>query len=124
MEESWVGQLTVLALASWQATETLHHGSVFAEKRAEWELRGGFRGGLAVCAFCLSHWPSIVLVVGSNLLAGLPVVGSLMTMILWSLAVTRLAQLGNDWAWTFTRTPGRKMIPLSAAGEAAAADDA
>jgi hypothetical protein len=55
--------LLIIALANWQAVETFKHGSIFEKPRAWLEARGGFISDLLLCAFCLSHWTGLLLVV-------------------------------------------------------------
>ncbi len=95
-------------LAVWQITETVHHGSIFANFRAYFETQEGFFADLILCSFCFSHWagffvtaiilPVAVLDTGAHWiwLTMFPVI---------SLAMTRLAQLLNDLTHSKCRTP-------------------
>jgi hypothetical protein len=96
-------RIFVVALAVWQAVEIWHHGSLFEEVRAWFEtkqhsdnLLWRFVSGLAACPFCLSVWVAALLVILEILHLGL--FNSI-------LAVSRMANLANDLAWRFCRTP-------------------
>lgn len=106
--------LLVLGLALWQAVETWHHGSIFKRSRTYFRSWKKSRYGivrllaeLINCMFCLSHWVGATLVV-AYLAAGdyLPV-----RIIVWTLAVIRLAQLGNDLTHDSNRSPPSDVVP-------------
>lgn len=98
--------LIILVLATSQIIETYHHGSIFAPVRARIETWPyGFWYGLLTCMFCLSHWVSLVDVVGWVFNPfGIPHV------VLTAFAVTRGAQLVNDWSHHWCRTPNRYVV--------------
>lgn len=114
-------QLIVAALATWQAVEVWHHSSLFASKRADYEARGGFLADLLGCPYCLSVWVGLaaaaLLRLGPLDFAAPGSLGWLLVqhavstslrfleLCVWALAVSRLANLGNDLAYPFCRTP-------------------
>jgi hypothetical protein len=98
-------ELIICALATWQAVEIYHHGSIFDSTRARIETYAAkgvygfdFIESLTTCPFCLSVW-----VAGATIL--------LQHTPLWPinaiLVVSRLANLANDATCRFTRTPNR-----------------
>lgn len=108
--------LCIAALAVWQIVEIWHHSSLFATKRARVELMEGFFGQLLSCPWCLSVW--VAWVVGVVVLVELPpttdfwnTVGfcvlGFAKLLVFGFAVSRLANLGNDLAANYTRTPNR-----------------
>lgn len=101
----------VAALAAWQVTEVLHHSEIALPIR-RWAARNTQVGVLRSfisraynCAFCLSHWVSGGAVVAMLLATELSPWCYYIRYVLAVLAVTRLANLGNDLAYTYTRTP-------------------
>jgi hypothetical protein len=107
-------ELVVAALATWQAVEVWHHGSLFADIRAKAELRadaagfGGWLARLLLCPFCLSVWVA----------AAALTVTVLVPPVAWVLAAARLANLGNDVFHARCRTPGRAKDAFRAAVDA------
>lgn len=105
--------LLVGALAGAQATETLHHGSIFApwrEKATDWSSKRGVRkfvGDLLRCPFCLAHWTCGLAI------AGLWFLPPAATWPIYALAATRLAQILNDVLHPWTRSPSDTEIALS-----------
>lgn len=106
-------EIIVAAFATWQIVEIWHHSSLFASWRARVELWEGFFGELLMCPFCLSIWVAALCVIlmnlpwwcGGQLLVAIP-------------AVARLANLGNDLAYTFCRTPRQRLdIPQDEAAD-------
>lgn len=98
--------LLLTALATWQITETIHHGSIFDKPRAYLEASGGFFSDLVGCPFCLSHWVA-ALVVGLSWDTYSTTTS--WVIVLFCFASARLAQLGNDLTHGFCRTPRLKL---------------
>jgi hypothetical protein len=98
------------ALAAWQVTEVLHHAEITLPIRrltSGSAPRGallGFFTKLYNCPFCLSHWVTGLIVVLLLTADRLPY-GNAIVAVIWIFAVTRLANLGNDLAYNYTRTP-------------------
>ena len=99
--------LAVSALSAWQIVEILHHGSLFKEHRKTWrkwaeDKESKYKrllGELLTCPFCMSVWAagiSVVFWLSSVLL---------LQLLVFVLAATRLAQLGNDLFYDFNRSP-------------------
>ncbi len=119
--------LIVAALATWQAVEIWHHSSIAAGWRARTELWQGRPGELFGCPFCLSVWAALgsIAVLGYNppALTGdyasllgwwhaltdiKEICSNIVTAVqffLYALAVSRLANLGNDVFHAWCRTP-------------------
>ena len=95
--------LVLLALAVAHAIEVWRHGKIFADWRAWLEIEplGEFVTSLMLCMFCLSLWVATILL----LFYAVPYVGP---FVVWSLAVTRLANLINDATHSVCRTPKQK----------------
>ena len=104
--------ILISALSCWQIVEIVHHGSIFAPLR-EWATRVelgtqaphgrevfvlSFLARLIYCPFCLSFWAAVASIV-------LMLLGSPTSWIVAAFAVTRLAQLGNDLTYDWTRSP-------------------
>ena len=108
--------LLVVALATWQAVEICHHGSIFAEWRAVAETRGWFIDDLFLCPFCLSVWMAAVMFILTNAnqlkMDGFPgnIVFDAMRLPVWAFAASRLANLMNDVNHDVTRTPEEEDI--------------
>ncbi len=106
--EPWE-RLILLSLACWQAVEIWHHGEIFVGPREffrQWPVsRYGlvrWFGKLINCMFCLSVWVAGMFVYDVQHHGDHPFV----QFFIWTLAVTRLAQLGNDYFHDRgTRTP-------------------
>ncbi len=111
--------LLVAALAAWQAVEVWHHGSMFAGRRAAvqaWPDRGvrGWLAALLTCPFCLSVWVGFASAAAVTadmpqgdavwVWAGWLGLG-LVKLFAYGLAVSRLANLGNDLTKGVSRTP-------------------
>ena len=87
----------VCSLAVWEAIEIWRHGSITADWRdrvSTWD-DGWFRS-LLRCSFCLSPWVALLSI--SMLLCHFGV-------IIYALAIARLANLGNDLTYAWCRTP-------------------
>lgn len=97
-----IDELVIAALAVWEVIEIWRHGSIFASWRAHVELWEGWLGQLLRCGFCLAPWVSWLLVLWLLLLARIHVAFGL---IPYGFAVARLANLGNDLAHAWCRTP-------------------
>jgi hypothetical protein len=112
--------LLIAALACWQAVEIWHHSALFARPRAwadDWKYDRWYAFVLA-CPFCLAVWVAFFFVLPpltwlqpsrfppTTILAGT----SWGVIVLWqlavyALAVSRLANLGNDLLHHWCRTP-------------------
>lgn len=94
--------LLLLTLAVAHAVEVWRHGKIFHGWRAWLEIEplGNFVTSLMLCMFCLSLWVAAMLI----LFYAVPYVGP---FVVWSLAVTRLANLLNDLTHAWCRTPNR-----------------
>ncbi len=108
-----MSDLIVLGLALWQAIETWHHGSLFIGARNRLrELQDSswagvrFLGEAVSCMFCLSHWVGLALVSLYFLCDGKGVIA----VIVYTLAVIRFAQLGNDLTHSFSRSPPSDVV--------------
>lgn len=103
---TWL-DVVIMILATNQAVETFHHGSLFAESRAKLEISEGFFAELLLCPFCLSHWVA-ALTVGWYVVARW-LVGETWELLalapVYALAIARGAQLLNDVAHRRLRTP-------------------
>lgn len=104
-----IAELVVTALATWQVVEVWHHSALFAGRRAVVEARGGFLADLLLCPFCLSVWAAAA--VCAVVVSPVPeaawaawAAGAAKLFVL-AMAVSRLANLGNDLAHTRCRTP-------------------
>lgn len=100
--------LAILALATWQTIEVWHHGSIMAEPRAWAQTLTGKFGQLLECMFCLSHWVAFGLLAVYVFTPGFPALRLLFVIarfVIVGLAITRLAQLGNDLSHDWNRTP-------------------
>ncbi len=99
--------LFVAALATWQAVEVWHHAAIFDDWRSRVELwRGGFWGWLGnmlTCPWCLSVWVGLLVCV--NLWLASFAGYSWVALFMYALAVSRLANLGNDLSHAWRRTP-------------------
>lgn len=99
--------LFVAALAAWQVVEVWHHGDIFADWRSRVELwRGGvwgWLGGMLGCPWCLSVW--VGLLVCAELWLASFAGYSWVALPAYALAVSRLANLGNDLSHARCRTP-------------------
>lgn len=90
--------LFVTALATWQAVEIWHQGSIFASVRARLELKTGWLIELLLCPFCLSPWVACVLWIWlwlATFTLSVRVEG-LVAAPVYALAASRLANLAND----------------------------
>jgi hypothetical protein len=103
--------VVLVALATWQVTEVLHHAEITLPVR-RWTAgsipmdasRSFFSRGFN-CPFCLAHWVAALLLFLLALdLEGAPHCTGLRYAI-WLFAAVRLANLGNDVFYTYTRTP-------------------
>ena len=104
-------KVALIGLAVWQVTEILHHSLLllpvrrWANKNSSVGVLRAFFAKLALCAFCKSHWVAGALVILLALsLEGVPYC-FWTKYIIWIFAATRLAQLGNDLCYDFTRSP-------------------
>lgn len=102
---NWL-DLFAAALATWQAVEIWHHGEIFATWRARFDaiLDAGDSGffnyvvAMLRCPFCMSVWVGLVCLMAAY-------IGSWVEYPVYALAVSRLANLGNDLTHKWCRTP-------------------
>jgi len=96
--------LIVAALATWQLVEIWHHSLLTAPLRSRAEMWKGKPGELLTCPFCLSVWVAACCVLVLRF-AGEGLAGRLSVIVIYTLAVSRLANLGNDFFKQYDRTP-------------------
>ncbi len=87
--ELWFDLVTI-ALASQQVIEIWNKGTIFAELRAEIEIKEGFFPELLQCPFCQGPWVAGILVLISFVI---PILGQPLVL---ALAASRLAQVSYD----------------------------
>lgn len=98
--------LLLCGLATWQIVEIWRHGSIFSRARMRAEAlaqsNSAFHllGELLICPFCLSVWVGFITY-------GLWCV-PFANLIVVGFSISRLANLGNDFAYTKTRSPGHR----------------
>jgi hypothetical protein len=104
--------LTVLVLCVNQIIETFRHGSIFAETRAKYEAGDRFIDELISCPFCLSHWVAAgtVLWYVIAFLLFESWLRILVSVPIYTFAVSRGAQLVNDVLAPFSRTPSQSQF--------------
>ena len=99
----------VCVLATGQIVETWRHGSLFAARRGKLELSDKWHARLLSCPFCFSHWVAGCCVLGMLILErpgeDISLPSGMLTILLWTAAVTRASQLVNDLTHRFCRTP-------------------
>jgi hypothetical protein len=95
----------IAALATWQIVEIWRHSQLTAGSRAAIETRSDMVAGWLSCPFCLSPWVALFCFAGLTLTQGIWFVGDVFTMVISSLATSRLANLGNDLTYSWNRTP-------------------
>jgi len=96
--------LVISSLATWQAVEIWRHSSLFADWRSITETWDNKVGELLHCPWCLSVW------VGTSIAAVLYfsevwLLGFVGQTFVFGLAISRLANLGNDYFKQYCRTP-------------------
>jgi hypothetical protein len=96
--------IVVAALATWQIVEIWRHSKLMASLRSRTEMWDSFLGELLSCPFCLSVWVSLFCMLGLEL-ADCGLVGYILSLMIYALAVSRLANLGNDVFKRFCLTP-------------------
>jgi hypothetical protein len=97
-----VSVIIIAGLATWQIVEIWHHSMLLAPLRSRTEMWDNKLGELLGCPFCLSVW------IGWFTLTILNVADSrlaFLNILIQGLAVSRLANLGNDVFKSFCRTP-------------------
>lgn len=108
--------LIVAALATWQIVEIWHHSALFVNSRAAVENWENKIGQLLSCPFCLSPYAAAAVlccltlrVPTSGLASWLAIFLSYVVLLaqaaIHAFAVARLANLGNDFFYTYCRTP-------------------
>jgi hypothetical protein len=101
-------RLAIAATATWQIVEIWQHSALMAPWRQRVELWRNRLGELLRCPFCLSVWVAwlccaLLLVEPTE-----PRWQSALAVargVLYGLAVSRLANLGNDLFYSYSRTP-------------------
>lgn len=98
-------ELFVAALATWQIVEIWHHSTLMAPLRARTEMWQNKLGELLGCPWCFSVWVGLVcgLVLAT---VDISLANRAGGVVLYGLAASRLANLGNDVFKSFCRTPG------------------
>lgn len=107
-------ELIIVALATWQAVEIWHHSGLFASQRARVEESDSFGARLLSCPFCLSVWVAAItylwFIIPLPEIAGVfnflcfLIIGACRVLV-YALAISRLANLGNDLTYNWCRTP-------------------
>jgi len=96
--------LIVAALATWQIIEIWHHSILMAPLRARTEMWVNKPGELLSCPFCLSIWVALFCMVILSL-EEFGLAGRCGSIVIHAFAVSRLANLGNDFFKQHTLTP-------------------
>ena len=91
--------LLIWCLATWEIIEIWRHGSIFAGLRARVELYDSMLATLLLCGFCLSPW------VAAAVIASWATDWWIPRFVITAFAVARLANIGNDLAHDWCRTP-------------------
>lgn len=119
-----IAEVIIAGLAVWQIVEIWRHGSIFADLRARVELwEDGWLRGLLLCGFCLPPWVAWFLVTPpllfekallslDDLWRSPGLILHVWQWIVLGFAAARLANLGNDLAHSWCRTPGRDQEAL------------
>jgi hypothetical protein len=106
--------LLVATIATWQIVEIWHHSYLFEKLRARAESLDNWLGNLLSCPFCLAVWVAAFCVLVFYIVEGLVGGGHTWThalgLPLYMLAVSRLANLGNDLSHEWCRTPGSSVM--------------
>lgn len=120
--------IIVAALATWQIVEIWHHSFLLAPLRSRTELWENKLGELLGCPYCLSVWVAFLCVGGlwlgdvgntewySFLFDGI-------SLVIHGFAVSRLANLGNDFFHPKCRTPKSSDIFFPEGGSSGADND-
>lgn len=96
--------LIVAALATWQIIEIWHHSLLLAPLRSKAEMLDNKLGELLVCPFCLSVWVAFICIATLQY-ASSRLVGEILCLLVYAFAVSRLANLGNDFFKSYCLTP-------------------
>lgn len=97
-------ELITAALATWQIVEIWHHSLLMAPLRSRTEMWNNKLGELLVCPFCLSVWVGLFCTAGLKY-AYLGTAVQILSVVIHAFAVSRLANLGNDYFKTYCLTP-------------------
>src|SRR5690242_3491560 len=92
--------LIVVGLATMQAVEVFRHSTLqpVAELRAWMESQDDWLiPELRHCGWCLSIWVALILYLAFHM--------PILCLIVWALAVSRVANMLNDWSYEWNRTP-------------------
>lgn len=119
----------VLGFAVWEAVEIWHHSEICAGWRAKIEAYRNWLSAMTGCPKCLSNWVSwvfVTLICGVGAFTTLPppdwippllrilvgIIYALVWVFVHGLAVTRLANLLNDYFYKCNRTKRFNRIEL------------
>jgi hypothetical protein len=97
-------ELITAALATWQIVEIWHHSLLMAPLRSRTEMWNNKLGELLVCPFCLSVWVGLFCTAGLKYVY-LGTAVQILSVVIQAFAVSRLANLGNDYFKTYCLTP-------------------
>jgi len=100
--------IIIAALATWQIIEIWHHSYLTSPLRQRVELWRNYLGELLRCPFCLSVWVAggcVAILWPWERANEVPTALAAMRGVLYALAVSRLANLGNDLSYGYCRTP-------------------
>jgi len=101
----------LVALATWQIVEILHHSEIalpirrLAARNTQTGVFRSFFSRAYNCPFCLTHWVAATLIAVLLFYPAHEQCRGLLTFVLVVFATARLANLGNDLAYNYTRTP-------------------
>jgi len=115
--------LIMASLATWGAVETWHHGEIFANTRAFFEVKTGVLSEILGCPFCLSHWGAMFFTLlvftqrawvfketSTGFILEIKANSEMFfTFPIFWLATTRLSNLLNDYFHRWCRTPRVKI---------------
>lgn len=93
-----LGEAVLAALAVWEVIEIWRHGDLFAGLRARTEAYDTWWSYLLGCGFCLAPWTALAVVLAWHYVPAAK-------LVILAFAVARLANLGNDLAYDWCRTP-------------------
>ena len=96
--------LIVAALATWQVVEIWHHSLLMSPLRARTEMWNNKVGEALGCPFCLSVWVALFCVACLEM-SEYGLAGRCLSVLVYVFAVSRLANLGNDFFKQYNLTP-------------------
>lgn len=101
-----LSSVVVVALATWQAVEIWRHSALFANWRSITEMWDNKVGELLSCPWCLSVWVGIAFCLLLHF-SEVWLIGISSQIVIYGLAASRLANLGNDYFKSCCRTPNQ-----------------